>query len=757
MPENPAHGLGLERPDRWPFFRRDPTRVVLDVRPGHPAKELPPVRIFLGTEEAQYRAERIFFYSIEKVRDPGRVYEIHLMKNVMGFDRSRWRTGFTNYRYAIPSFAGGTGRAIYNDVDQIYLADPALLFDLEMGNHGYLAISAKDTSVMLIDCARMLDMWNRETAATLGKHALIDKPSATPGLWGELDPHWNARDQEYVEGRTKCLHYTALHQQPWQPFPEAYSYHPNPLAYVWYDLERAADAEGYEVFTSDAPSPDFAAALTAERAEAEPPPAPGRLVTDLVRDLGVKDVLEVRLPGEKPASSLGAALAQDTLTLDAATRWPDAAADLVVATGVLAHLPPADLPWLLHRLFEAASKLVHVDAIGTAEAGLGSAEWWRQRLDEIGARHPGKSWSLAVADKAAAIPGTVRRFTLRRRPMPSPGRVWALLDGNAARDEQVKALALALGLPCTEKPLETGLFGSVRAPEGSLETPYPDIVIAAGADAAAIAREVKERSRGATRAVVIGPPGAGFHHFDLVVANPAERLPVRPNTAQITAPLVRANGQDRSAGTLDLLLLGRSVRPFRRTADDLARLGRTLGAEAKGPIAVQFTAEVDERERRALIEAVGEIEVLEADLPLEAVLDRAARLYTTGEDAVTLTRLCASGKPVVLLPLGYWLDGIPGNRPVRSALTLLIGGGTSYRGTPHQQHLLGRLVDRLIAAGRLQLPVDPGRLHRALVARGLLQPAGASERMASPHPLDDAPRVVEAIERRLTSEAAATF
>ena len=249
MPEISASSPASEAAPRWPFFRDQPSRIELGPRQGHEPSTLPPVKIFLGTEEAQYRAERIFFYSIEKVRDPARTYEIYLMKNVHGFDRSKWRTGFTNYRYAIPEWAGGSGRAIYNDVDQIYLADPALLFDLEMGNHGYLAISAKDTSVMLIDCGRMVDLWNTKTAATLGKHALIDKPSSTPGLWGELDGHWNARDQEYVEGRTKCLHYTALHQQPWQPTPEAFSYHPNPLAYVWHDLERDADAEGYQVFT----------------------------------------------------------------------------------------------------------------------------------------------------------------------------------------------------------------------------------------------------------------------------------------------------------------------------------------------------------------------------------------------------------------------------------------------------------------------------------------------------------------------------
>src|SRR5689334_7303102 len=167
-----SEAVASENSDNWPFTRDHPDVVVLGVRDGSVPSDKPPVRIFLGTEEAQYRAERIFFWSIEKVRDPGRVYEIHLMKNVAGFDRRSWRTGFTNYRFAIPDFAGGVGKAIYNDVDQIYLADPALLFDLDMDGHGYLAISPKDTSVMLIDCPRMLPMWNRAEASTGGKHKL---------------------------------------------------------------------------------------------------------------------------------------------------------------------------------------------------------------------------------------------------------------------------------------------------------------------------------------------------------------------------------------------------------------------------------------------------------------------------------------------------------------------------------------------------------------------------------------------------------
>ena len=139
-----------------------PQRIELPVRDGVTPCGKSPVRIFLGTEPAQYRAERVFLWSIEQVRDPSRRYYIYIMKNLPGFDSRRWLTGFTNYRFAIPHFAGGEGRAIYNDVDQVYLEDPAQLFDLDLGEHGYLAISPRDTSVMLMDCAQMIRHGVRE-------------------------------------------------------------------------------------------------------------------------------------------------------------------------------------------------------------------------------------------------------------------------------------------------------------------------------------------------------------------------------------------------------------------------------------------------------------------------------------------------------------------------------------------------------------------------------------------------------------------
>ncbi|MCH8858779.1 MAG: hypothetical protein IID54_04275, partial [Proteobacteria bacterium] len=95
-----AAGAPQSRSGLAPGVRRLPVCLVLGVRPGVTPGPRPTVRIYLGTEPAHYRATRIFVYSIERVRDPARIYEIYLMSDLADFRRLFWLTGFTNYRFA---------------------------------------------------------------------------------------------------------------------------------------------------------------------------------------------------------------------------------------------------------------------------------------------------------------------------------------------------------------------------------------------------------------------------------------------------------------------------------------------------------------------------------------------------------------------------------------------------------------------------------------------------------------------------------
>jgi len=127
------------------------------------------------------------------------------------------------------------------------LGDPGELFDVDLGEHGFLALSDEDTSVMLIDCARMASVWTLAQAQRQRRSFMEAKARKKTGLYGPLERMWHARDTEYVPHQSKLLHYTAIHMQPWQPTPHRYVYQHNPVGEVWCALERAANAAAYQV------------------------------------------------------------------------------------------------------------------------------------------------------------------------------------------------------------------------------------------------------------------------------------------------------------------------------------------------------------------------------------------------------------------------------------------------------------------------------------------------------------------------------
>jgi len=429
---------------RPPGDRRQPVLVRLDPLPGAARIDRPPVRIFVGTEPAQFRAERVFVWTVAKHRNPGRAYEIYLMSDLEGFDRSTWKTGFTQYRYAIPGLAGYQGRAIYNDVDQIYLTDPAELFDADMKGAAVLSINDKETSVMLLDCEKLAPLWPIEQARVPNKHKFFRARAHDAGLWGTMDPAWNARDDEYVEGRSKLLHFTTLHTQPWRPFPEVLRYRPHPFQSLWDALEAEADTARFTLFSESAPSQRYRELLdlygqmheegrpnTGHSAEStfsgisltehvEP-------IAELVARHGARTILDY---GSGKATLYQPAPGQDPDSrFKVMPRWSNAEVtcydpgyqpfsgpyadhyDGVITTDVLEHIPAEDIPWVLHHLFAHATKFVYAVAAcfrakkilpdGTnAHCTIRTADWWAGQMALVARAYPGVAWTLCAQEKS---------------------------------------------------------------------------------------------------------------------------------------------------------------------------------------------------------------------------------------------------------------------------------------------------------------------------------------------------------------------
>jgi uncharacterized protein len=686
--------------------------VVLPARPDAPISDRPPIEIFLGTEPAQYRANRVFVYSIEKVRDPGREVRIHLMSQMPGFNRRFWTTGFTNYRFAIPALAGQKGRAIYNDEDQIYLTDPAELFDQEMGDAAVLSISDSESSVMLVDCERMAAVWTLEGAQNDWKRDLLRRASRETGLRGELDPGWNARDEEFKPGESHLLHYTTLHTQPWRPFPERFVYQKGSYTQLWHDLEREAIDVGFELFRRREPSRLFEESL--ERLRALPSSEMGSgigvsgelagAVEDLVSRSKAHSVLELtpdlRGDGEQRPGRFGLDVERRIGLLE----WLgglDHGEDFdgVVCVDGLEALPVWDIPWLVEELFDRAKSFVFV-AVRCPESPPRrrflfppsgtphTPNWWRSHFEAAARRHPTISWSLMTARGSSFSSDRVRSCRGGPRLDSTPPSVWTLTDGEPGNETQVSALASALGwstqscrpalgpaaaLPFVGQGVHLRGLRSESRDRTALAPPWPDLLIVAGRRVAPVARWIRERSRGRTLVVALGAKVATpADSVDLAVTPRGVTLFPHPNRFEVGGPLVSSTPPSTSSqrwrdkvlstpGPRLVFVIGSGTRRLglgRRGAETLGRMvaesARCLGAS----VLISASRHADPAVFEGCVRGVGRaafVHQATRDQRLEeqawpSLLEGADLFVMVGLGETTLAEITATGRPVFLSP-----------------------------------------------------------------------------------------------------------
>ncbi len=686
--------------------------VVLSPRPGAPRSSLPPVRIYLGTEPAQYRANRAFVWSIEKVRDPGREIQIHLLSELPGFDRRLWTTGFTNFRFAIPALAGAEGRAIYNDEDQIYLTDPGVLFDHEMGEASVLSISDTESSVMLIDCARMARVWTLEEAQHAWKRALLRKASAATGLRGPLDPGWNARDEEFRPGQSHLLHYTTLHTQPWRPFPERFIYQKGSYTDLWHALEREAIEEGFELFRRDAPSRGFQTVLARLRELPRSDMGSGvggsSEMTDAVEDLArrTKSVSllelspELRGEDEQRPGRFGAEVERRLGLLEWLAEHDAAAdADGVLCVEGLEALPVWDIPWLVDALFERARRFVFV-AVRCPESKprrrlllppMGTTHtpgWWRSHFEAAAVRHPGISWALMTSRGDAFAPDRVTWHRGGPRPDETPPVVWTLTDGQPGNDTQVAALASALGWPTEARRPALGLQAELPfmgqgahlralAPGGAddagLAPPWPDLLIVSGRRVASVARWIRRQARGRTKVVALGAHAATPpEDVDLAVTPRGAALFPHPHRLETEGPMVparpRVPATNRWAERLRsirgprlVFLVGSGTRRLgldARSGEALGRLVAESAASLGASVLVSGSLNADRGVLEGCLRGVGRAAFVhrasrdqqEDERAWPALVESADLFVLAGLGEVTLAEIVATGRPVFLSP-----------------------------------------------------------------------------------------------------------
>lgn len=201
-----------------------------------------PVRVYVGSQEAQMLSVKVLEYSIRKhaslsvevhpLHERGAGIEIPVPADV----NNRPRTPFSFQRFLIPSLAGHEGRAIYVDSDMQVFKDIRELWTLPFqGNDLLAAREPGETgrkpqfSVMLLNCDTL--HWEiAEIVAALDRgeltyETLMYDMAVAPRIDAAIDPAWNSLER-HKEGETALVHYTDMNTQPWVSTQ-------NPLGHLW--------------------------------------------------------------------------------------------------------------------------------------------------------------------------------------------------------------------------------------------------------------------------------------------------------------------------------------------------------------------------------------------------------------------------------------------------------------------------------------------------------------------------------------------
>ena len=263
-------------------------------------------------------------------------------------------------------------------------------------------------------------------------------------------------------------------------------------------------------------------------------------------------------------------------------------------------------------------------------------------------------------------------------------RVWALLGPHRGDNNQILALAEALGLPFEEKRLrynqlrrlQPALLGatlrSVAADaRAQLDGEPPDLTISTGHRSVPVVRELRRRSGGAMRAVHLGYPRIPARHFDLVVPTPEYPVPDGPNVVRIPfalSPLTKAAADRAELSLLDslphprrLFVVGGATLywelPERKIIGSLTQLIAIAEREGGSVLSigsprtpVQLLDAIEQALKQASVPTF--IAPREGAPSYRAMLEAADVLYVTADSVAMVADAVNTRKPVGIVPIG---------------------------------------------------------------------------------------------------------
>lgn len=200
--------------------------------------------VVIGSSREQRIPSLVLEHTIRK-HATGGVRVVHTWDRTFPQPRrpeNRSRTGFSFARFSIPSIAGYAGLGAYLECDQIVFADVMELFRFPMGTATVLR-PPNQASVMVLDCAHLRwdvqDILDRLDAGEFSYRDLMENVCVAPKgtVSCSLPNEWNSLEH-YEAGRTRLLHFTWMHLQPWRTDAS------HPLGHLWFAELRDAVRAG---------------------------------------------------------------------------------------------------------------------------------------------------------------------------------------------------------------------------------------------------------------------------------------------------------------------------------------------------------------------------------------------------------------------------------------------------------------------------------------------------------------------------------
>ena len=335
----------------------------------------------------------------------------------------------------------------------------------------------------------------------------------------------------------------------------------------------------------------------------------------------------------------------------------------------------------------------------------------------------------------------------------SAAAIWVLLGSRHGDNQQLLAIAQALGMPYRAIQLQfnaasklgPSLLGATRLSWSNrsaapLRAPWPRVVLAAGRRSVPAARWIQRQSGGRTRLVHVNRPWAPLTWFDLVVSTPQYVLPHRDNVLVNRMPFMASElpcaGAAMPASLRQheaamprpwtLVMVGGNSRPY--VLDDSAAAGlahrvneevRSSGGSAWVLGSPRTPASAMDRIERALAVPSQVVRWGRAENPYPALRQTAERFIVTMDSASMLSEALLSGRPVRPFPL-----------PARPDWRWRLATGWRAAAERAPASLLARSFEALHELGWLSSVRDIGLLVRALEAAHVFDGQGRAPELA---------------------------